>query len=67
MPETTGEWFSLASEDLDEARNTFTRKKYRYAIYWLQQADEKIAKGLMARLGFMAEEGNKSEDQKAVA
>ena len=42
------EWIKYAEEDLDEARNTFFRKKFRYACYFSQQSVEKYLKAFIS-------------------
>ncbi len=46
-------WLSVSADNLDEANDCFQRKKYGYALFWLQQANETLAKGLLEYLRLM--------------
>ncbi len=49
----SNDWFRVSADDLDEAHNCFQRKRYGYALFWLQQANETLAKGLLEFLRLM--------------
>lgn len=53
MPDNYNEWFKTAEDDLNVAQILFQNKKYPHAIFNLQQACEKISKGLLMRIGFL--------------
>jgi len=55
MEETPKEWFKTAAEDLEAARILYQGQKYQQAIFYLQQANEKVSKGLLIRIGFLPE------------
>jgi len=52
LPESL-DWFRVSSSHLEEAENCFQRKRYAHALFWLQQANETLAKGLLESLRFM--------------
>lgn len=45
------EWFKIAVDDLECAHLLYQNKKYPQSIFYLQQANEKIAKGILIRCG----------------
>ncbi len=51
----TNEWFKKAQSDLQAAELLRKAKNYNNAVFHLQQADEKIAKGILYDLGLMSE------------
>jgi hypothetical protein len=55
MREDPQEWFKTAIQDLEAAQILFLNKKYQQAIFYLQQANEKVSKGLLIRIGFLPE------------
>lgn len=56
MPDDSKLWFNIATEDLEVAQILFESKKYRYAVFHLQQAGEKTSKGLLMKIGFIPED-----------
>jgi len=55
MEENPEEWFKTAAQDLEAARILRQGRKYRQGIFYLQQACEKVSKGLLIRTGFLPE------------
>ena len=49
----SSKWFRISADHLDEAHNCFQRERYGYALFWLQQANEILAKGLLEFLRLM--------------
>ncbi len=49
------EWFRIAQSDLRAAELLRKAKNYNNAIFYLQQADEKIANGILYNFGLMQE------------
>lgn len=49
------EWLIIANEDLNAAEVLYLQQKYRQAIFFLQQVDEKIGKGILTSLRLMIE------------
>ncbi|MDG6999590.1 MAG: HEPN domain-containing protein [Nitrososphaerota archaeon] len=47
------QFYTLASADITDARLLFKKKRYRNAIFLLQQADEKSGKGLLLETGMI--------------
>lgn len=46
-------FFEAAQGDLDDAKLLFEKKRFRNGIFLLQQADEKLGKGLLGNVGFV--------------
>jgi hypothetical protein len=63
MEEYSKKWFEGASEDLDAANLLFQNKKYRQAVFFLQQTCEKTAKGLLMKIGFLPDYEENEEQQ----
>lgn len=47
------EWFSASGTDLECAELLYNNKKFSQALYYLQQSNEKLAKGLLISFGIL--------------
>lgn len=53
MPMNFEDWFHLAKEDLDSAELLYKNSKFPQATFFLQQAEEKMAKGYMLKISMI--------------
>jgi hypothetical protein len=65
MEEFSKKWIEGATEDLDVAELLFVNKKYRQAMFYLQQTCEKTAKGFLMIIGFLPDSDESEELKEA--